>query len=166
MDMPLIEFTQKSSYPAVELTSSSTACSASFIELFHTSLPVDSVVGYNVGSGEDATTDAWGIPSRLGGVALVNGGAGVSPMDLFPAEDAVLPEQDTAAPSVFDQDLDVADNMFSMTPPYNDGSSSSGHPLSAEDWLRADNSVTEPTYDRDSPMGPGNYYEDDGLLVS
>ena len=182
MNIALIEFTKKSSYPAVELASQSTACSASFIELFHTSLPVDSVVGYNIGSGDDAISDAWGLPSRLGGVALVNAGEGALSTDLFLAEDAVLPEQDTASPLAFDQDLDMADmaaDMFAMAPPYVDGSSSSAHPLSDEDWLRADGSMHDPLDDQaddqvddrvsdrlDDPLDPDDYYDDEGLLVS
>lgn len=168
MDTPLIESTQKTSYPAGELASeSSTACTASFRGLFQTSFPVDSVVGYNIGSGEDATSDTWGSPSRLGGIALVNAGVGASSTDLFPADDVALPEQNTAVPSMFDQDLAMEDTMFPMAPPYNDGSSSSAHPLSADDWLRADSSANEPTYDRvDDPIASGTYYEDDGILVS
>ena len=168
MNTPLIKSTKKSSYPAGELASeSSTACTASFRGLFQTSFPVDSVVGYNIGSGEDATSDTWGMPSRLGGIALVNAGVGSSSMDLFPADDAVLPEQDTDTPSMFNQDSAVEDSMFSMAPPYNDGSSSSAHPLSADDWLRADGSANEPTYDPDNdPIASGTYYQDDGILVS
>lgn len=167
MDMSLIEFIQKSSYPSGELTAENTACSTALRGLFQTTLPVDPVVGYNIGSGEDAITDAWGMPSRPGSIALVNAGTGASPMDLFSADDAVLLEQDTAAPSVFDQDLAAEDNMFSMAPLYNDASSSSAHPLSGDDWLRADGSVNEPTYDRtEDAMNPGSYYQDDGILVS
>lgn len=162
----------------MELASQSTACSASFIELFHTSFPVDSVVGYNVGSEDDAMYDAWGLPVRLGGVALVNAGIGASSTDLFSADDAGMPEQDTASPLAFDQDLDMADmadDIFAMAPPYMDGSSSSAHPLSDEDWLRADDpmhdSLDDPLDDRvshrlDDPMDPEDYYEDEGILVS
>lgn len=180
MDITLIGFSQKTSYPAVELASQSTACSASFIQLFQSSLPVDSLLGYNIGSEEDGISETWGIPDRLGGMALVNAGAGIPPVDLYPEEDAVLPEQNAASSLVFGQNLDLADNIFAMAPPYVDGSSSLAHPLSADDgWLPTDGSTNHPADDRvanrvddpgddvvDELLDPENDYGDDGLLIS
>ena len=175
MARALMEVYTKSYYPAGVLTTGNTACSASFIDLFHTALPVDSVVGYNMGSGEDAISDdAWGIPDRLDSMTLTNAGLGVSLTDLFTAEnpedsqdpqdsqDDVLPD-DILSNLNFDNYFDLADDLFAITP-YDD-SSAVPDSLSAYDWLQGNrfaNDLEDDLLDseddsEDDPLDPDDY---------
>lgn len=174
MDVALTELTKKTAFPQGELASDieTTACSASFRDLFHTSLPIDPITGFNIGSGGDYLSDAWGIPNKLGGLALVSAGVETSPADLFStAEDFIVSDQDAGSIPGFDREINAADDLFSVASydagPYADDSPLSSRPYSVEDWLRPDDSTDDSAHESaDIPEDPDNYYDNDGLLAS
>lgn len=140
-----MEVAQKASYPTVELNAESTSCSAALLDLFRSSVPVDPAVGYNVGSGDSAMSDAWGLPNGLGGMTMVNAGTQTSSTDFFSVEAPAPPEEDLNSALGFEKDAEPTDGMFAMAP-YGDGLPPSVRPVSTDGWGPPDEAADPDSY--------------------